>query len=112
MRRKGFLAVALATALFAAYASAAYAHECVNVHKTEGAGQEAIAHNGGVAGYVLRPDGVEVFIHPSVSHDPFLSTLFSGAPGQFKGKSGEAGSLPEGAHESAGWDVIPFGGGE
>ena len=112
MRMKVWIAALLATGLSVAYGSVAFAHECVNEHKPEGPGQQSTAHNGGVAGYIERPDGVEVFIHPSVSQDPFLSTVLSGAPGQFTGYPGEAGSLPPGAHNSAGWDVVPFGGGD
>lgn len=106
--KKVLTSIVSVTIGFLGFAAPALAHDCHNIHKEPGAGDQAIENNGGVAGYVVRPDGVEVFIHPSVSHS-FLSDIFPGAPGNFTGMPGDPGSVPEGAHNSSGWVEIPFG---
>jgi hypothetical protein len=108
-RRRLAVLVAAAMMMVAmlAAASPAFATHCVNVHKPQGAGTQALEHNGGRAGFIdfstVFPGApqVDVFVHPSASQEiPGL-----GAPGQFNGAA-QGGSLPEGAHDSQGWTEL------
>ena len=86
LRKKLSMLVATAMMLTLLAASPAFAVHCVNDHKPRGAGTQAFEHNGGTAGFVdvsqFGGPEEDVFVHPS------------------------KGSLPEGAHNSAGWSEL------